>query len=192
MAQARGRPRPGTAHPDSIPDDPDGVQGGGREDDDVRFDVEDALPGGNGQVDDQDVMPQTIDPELQYRAQYAVPDDQVFDIVHRLSDIEKHRCNSRSQKRQLLDRFMNEHAAAYTAARHPHSVKPDVPGAGAAANTTADQLSARRRQQDFIEARKAEDMSPEATAPAPAHGVKRRLGDPEALEQGSGLVRQLD
>ena len=28
MAEGRGRPRPGAAHPDAIPDDPDGVHGG--------------------------------------------------------------------------------------------------------------------------------------------------------------------
>ena len=45
MAEARGRPRPGTAHPDALADDPDGVHGGERPDD-AEFERVDALPGG--------------------------------------------------------------------------------------------------------------------------------------------------
>ena len=45
MAEAKGRPRPDTCHPDALADDPEGTHGGNARDD-VTFDVEGALPGG--------------------------------------------------------------------------------------------------------------------------------------------------
>ena len=37
MAEARGRPRPGQAHPDAEVEDPDGVQGGAKANSDAEF-----------------------------------------------------------------------------------------------------------------------------------------------------------
>ena len=51
MAEARGRPRPGTAHPDALADDPDGVQGGEKPDE-ADVEHEGALPGGDNDASD--------------------------------------------------------------------------------------------------------------------------------------------
>ena len=145
MAEARGRPRPGTAHPEAEADDPDGVHGGERPDD-AEFEREDARPGGDADVADADGVGAQVDPELTYVARHLVAEDEVFDVVHRHDEAEKQRRNLRSQKQDLFEKFLREHQASYQEARTPRCVVPIAPGPSASVEVSSDRAAAMRQQ----------------------------------------------
>ena len=155
MAVARGRPRPGVAHPEAEADDPDGVHGGERPDD-AEFDGEDALPGGDGDASDVDECRGQVDPEIKYAARHPVTDDQVFDVVHRYEEANKQRRNARSMKRELLDKFMKRHERTYQDVRRCFEVAPICPGDPPRADAAKHRADAYKQQEAIQEARAKE------------------------------------
>ena len=99
MAEARGRPRPGQLHPEAEQDDPDGVQGGDRDDTDPEFEKEDALPGGNQEVCDAAAQGEP-DPEYRYKPLWAVQSDEMHEVVHRFAEAQHQarRCQETAKK----------------------------------------------------------------------------------------------
>ena len=83
MAEARGRQRPGAAHPEALADDPDGVQGG-EQPDEANVEHEEALPGGDKDASDVEEGHGQIDPTLAYQPRHQVADDQVFALTYLL------------------------------------------------------------------------------------------------------------
>ena len=83
MAEARGLPKPGNAHPNAEAQED---LGGDRCDSDADFEREPALLGEGSQSEDEEGAVVGADPELQYKARWKVDDNDYDDIVHRRSD----------------------------------------------------------------------------------------------------------
>jgi hypothetical protein len=154
MAEARGRPRPTTAHPDAEPDDPDGVHGGEKPED-AGFDCEDALPGGDADVA-QDVRAQ-VDPDVAYASHLHLSNAQVFEAVHRHDIAEAERGKRSSNKRDMFEKFMREHSGFYSEARRPRAVEPATPGPPTTADTDRDRAAAAKHQAALLDDALEED-----------------------------------
>ena len=79
-------PRPGHAHADAEAEDVADVTGGEARDSDAEFEQDAALPGGDGQTEENEAEHL----EWHYRPKYSVMSDELGDIVHRRGDAEKH------------------------------------------------------------------------------------------------------
>ena len=74
---------------------------------------------------------------------------------------------------------MHDHAEAYAEARRPCAVEPVAPAGAISMDVGSDRNAARRRQQEFLEARRTEEESFQAKPHSPCQGVKRPLGHQE-------------
>ena len=158
MAEARGRPRPGQLHPDAEQDDPDGVQGGDRDDNDGEFEEEEKLPGGDGEAEDA-AAESKLDPDFDYRPRWAVQDDEMEDVVHRKPDAERHaRSKDHTAKKELLQTFLKDHVKAYASAaecRRPVRRSPNL-----SAHSSQDVQSARAQQSALFKSRRDDGAAP--------------------------------
>ena len=77
MAEARGRPCPGHAHPDAEVEDPDCAPRGERQESDPEFEDDAALPGGDDQAADGE-PDHALDLQWDYRPQHRIVDEVVF------------------------------------------------------------------------------------------------------------------
>ena len=179
MAEARGRPRPGTAHPDAEPDDPDGVHGGEKPED-ASFEREEALPGGDAD-DAQDVRAQ-VDPDLAYASHLYLSEAQVFEAVHRYDIAEAERHKRSSNKRDMFEKFMREHRGCYSEARRPRAVEPATPGPPVTADTDRDRAAAAKHQAALLKQAREDDSCDRGV---PARSIAEQSACPD------GTVRPL-
>ena len=150
MAEARGRPRPGQQHPDAEDEHSEVGAGGDRQDSDVDFEGEDALPGG----EDARLEENEQDLQRDFRSQYPVQDeDELREVVHRQEDAKKH-MNSKqaTAKKDLLQTFMAGHETSYDAASKAHA--PRLCSPVLLVSNPQERKEASRRQKELLEARK--------------------------------------
>ena len=96
-------PRPGQLHADAEAEDVADATGGNARDSEAEFEQEAALPGGDGQTEENEAE-HTLELEWDYRPKYSVMSDELGDIVHRRGDAEKHIKNKHSTgKKDIAD-----------------------------------------------------------------------------------------
>ena len=69
-----------------------------------------------------------IDPDLAYAARHPVPDDLMFDVVHRHGDAMKEQRNTRSIKQGLFENIIRHIQLAYADVQQPHAVSRQAAG----------------------------------------------------------------
>ncbi len=176
MAEARGRPRPGQPHPEAEVEDPDGVQGGARASNDVEFEEEGALPGGELSGEEGAVDGAHADGDVLYRnPAWQVNDDQVQDVVHRESDAQYWIKSKHAHgKRDLMQQFLRHNKEAYASLQERRSIAKVAPLLRR--HNRSEWKAAKARQDALGEARKtATGHRPEdeATAGAAAASLDR-------------------
>ena len=153
MAEARGRPRPGQQHPDAEVENSDVEAGGDKLDSDPEFELDDALPGGDAEIEEQ-----RVDVEKDYRPEFLINEEELHDTVHRTSDAQKHiSSKQRTAKRELLDTFMKGHQSLYVAAEQSHAAHRCVPVLLKC--TDQERKHASQQQQNLLDARKPQKQS---------------------------------
>ena len=147
-------------------DDPDGVQGGDRGDeDDANFEGEDALPGGAGDAANL-VDEARLNPDFDYKPAWSVAEDEMDDVVHRTEETKRHLASKqKTGKQELLQTFMQDHRRAYAAVRTPRAPLRCSPLVHQCSALEA--KGARERQEQLLKERKALDTGLEPQ-PAPS------------------------
>ena len=151
-------PRPGHAHADAEAEDVADVTGGDARDSDADFEQDAALPGGDGQTEENEAE-HTLDLDYDYRPKYSVMSDELGDIVHRRGDAEKHIKNKHNTgKKDILQAFMQDHKRAYATTQIPHQITQHTPATQVCSSEMRKQAS--QHQGALLAARKSELEKP--------------------------------
>ena len=157
MAEARHRPRPGNAHPDAIVDDPDGVHGG-LSANEADFDRDDALPGQNSSDEDNTTQRGTMeDPEIYYKSNHRVGQDEFLDVVHRYPQLKKQLRDTSATKHKLMKKFHRDHEGLYKSMQEPMAITPTVEVGRSTEDTIAEGNAAFKNQEAIVEKKAHEE-----------------------------------
>ena len=148
MAEARHRPRPGNIHPEALPDDPDGVQGG-LEAEEAKFDKEEGLPGGN----DSDIDDTTVkgDPSIHYKPARMVASGDFLNVLHRKRKLYEDAKNVSTLKYVVMKKIKQDHDHIYKKLEDPVMLKPSCPSQTSSGDINSDSKAAFKNQQKIIE-----------------------------------------
>ena len=184
MAEARRRPRPGNAHPDAVPDDPDGVHGGEAAED-ADFDCDDALPGRDGSDEEAAELTRAqVDPDIFYAPRQLVREDEFWDVLHRYPQLKQQLRDTGAPKHKVMKKFARDHELMYQRARAPTALAPIGGDGRSTADAAAAGEMALRNQQACVE-----DKGREADATT---RLRRFAGGQQARpDTGAGAPRQL-
>ena len=159
MAEARHRPRPGNVHPDAIPDDPDGVQGGLAAED-ARFDRDNGLPGANSSDSDDFAAKRSCleDSDIIYvpKKQAVITADKFWDVLHRWDQLKNQSENTSATKHKVPKKFYKDHEHIYKNLEKPMAVAASAGNGRSTEDVAADGKTAFRNQQRIIEKKSCE------------------------------------
>ena len=165
MAEARGKPRPGNAHPHAEADDPDGVHGGlAAEDADFEHENESH---GSDAGDQDDVAKKkggVSDPHILYEpyklkelSNEKGKEEAFFNVLHRypqLIDVVKGRTMKMKQK--MMEKFYDHHELLYQDAQKSTAIEPTIGDDKSTADVADDGKAAFRNQERIMEEKNRE------------------------------------